>query len=132
VLSRFVAPARRHELMSPLALLCCLPLILFVVHPGLPLALAVLVISGVGASYNLPANAAFVQAVPAAHRGQAFGLVAAGLAAGQGLSIAAAGAISDYVTPSLVIATAGGLGAAAALLTGMAGRFALTTSPAMR
>ncbi len=118
VLSRFVAPVRRLELMNPLAVLCCLPLVGFVFHPGLVPALALLVLSGIGASYNLPANAAFVQAVPAGQRGQAFGLVAAGLAAGQGLSIAAAGAIADHVAPTLVIAGAGLLGAGVATLIG--------------
>jgi predicted MFS family arabinose efflux permease len=132
VLSRFVAPVRRLELMSPLAVLCCLPLVGFAVHPGLLPALVLLVISGLGASYNLPANAAFVQAVPASQRGQAFGLVAAGLAAGQGLSIAAAGAIADHVHPAFVIAVAGVLGAVVAQLIGGVDRqFAtVTTSPA--
>jgi predicted MFS family arabinose efflux permease len=116
VLSRFVAPPRRLALMNPLAVLCCLPLAGFALRPTLPAALALLVLSGIGASYNLPANAAFVQAVPAAQRGQAFGLVAAGLTAGQGLSIAFAGAIADHIAPYLVIAAAGLLGTVAALL----------------
>jgi len=133
VLSRFVAPARRLELMTPLAVLSCVPLVLFVLHPGLPLALALLVVSGVGMSYNLPANAAFVQAVPAAQRGQAFGLVAAGLVAGQGLSIAAAGAIADQVAPAIVIAVAGGLGAAVAVLvTGVDRRMSTSAAPVLR
>jgi MFS family permease len=133
VLSRFVAPARRLELMNPLAVLCCLPLVGFMFHPGLGLSLGLLVVSGIGASYNLPANAAFVQAVPAARRGQAFGLVAAGLAAGQGLSIAVAGAIADHVAPALVIAAAGVLGVAAALLVnGAYRRVPTVTAPALR
>ncbi len=84
LLSRFVKPADRLRLMSPLTAVCCLPLILFATHPGLVPALVLLLLSGVGASYNVPANTAFVQTVPAAQRGQAFGLVAAGLAGGQG------------------------------------------------
>jgi len=133
VLSRFVAPARRLELMAPLAVLSCVPLLLFVLHPGLPLALALLAVSGIGMSYNLPANAAFVQTVPAAQRGQAFGLVAAGLVAGQGLSIAAAGAIADHVAPAVVIAVAGGLGTAAAVLvTGVDRRLSTSATPVLR
>jgi MFS family permease len=119
LLSRLVAPARRLELMIPLAVLCCLSLVPFVLHPPLPIALALLFVSGIGASYNLPANAAFVQAVPTRQRGQAFGLVAAGLVAGQGLGIAVAGALADLVTPGVVIAAAGALGTIAAL--GLAG-----------
>lgn len=132
LLSRFVAPARRLELMIPLAVLCCLPLVTFVLHPPLPLAFALLVLSGIGASYNLPANAAFVQAVPTRQRGQAFGLVAAGLAAGQGLSIAVAGAIADVVAPGVVIAVAGALGTIAALgLTGADRRVVRAKTPAL-
>jgi predicted MFS family arabinose efflux permease len=131
VLSRFVAPVRRLRLMNPLAVLCCLPLVGFALHPALAPALALLVLSGLGASYNLPANAAFVQAVPAAQRGQAFGLVAAGLTAGQGLSIALAGAIADHVAASLVIAASGMLGTVAALLiSGVDQQFAAAVSPA--
>jgi MFS family permease len=132
-LSRFVAPARRLELMHPLALLCSLPLVLFALRPGLAPALALLVLSGIGATYNLPANAAFVQTVPAAQRGQAFGLVAAGLAAGQGLSIAAAGAVADHIAPAAVIGAAGALGVAATIfLSGVdRRRYAATATPAL-
>jgi predicted MFS family arabinose efflux permease len=131
LLSRFVAPARRLEIMTPLAVLCCLPLLLFAAHPRLPVALAVLVLSGIGASYNLPANAAFVQAVPAEQRGQAFGLAAAGLAAGQGLGIALAGAIADHVGPALVIAVAGAAGAALALVVNLLNRRIPAMTPAL-
>jgi predicted MFS family arabinose efflux permease len=133
ILSRLVLPARRLEIMSRLAVLCCLPLVAFVVHPRLPVALGILALSGLGASYNVPANAAFVQTVPAEQRGQAFGLVVAGLAAGQGLSIAVAGAIADYAGPAVVIAVAGALGTAAALLTSGAGRrVGMSATPALR
>jgi MFS family permease len=132
LLSRLVAPARRLEIMTPLAVLCCLPLLAFAAHPGLPVALGILVLSGLGVCYNLPANAAFVQAVPSEQRGQAFGLVGAGLAAGQGLSIALAGAVADHVGPAVVIAVAGVLGAGAALLTsGVGRRLLMTATPAL-
>ena len=129
LLSRLVAPARRLEIMTPLAVLSGLPLLLFAAHPRLPVALAILVLSGIGASYNLPANAAFVQAVPAEQRGQAFGLAAAGLVAGQGLSIALAGAIADHVGPAVVIAAAGAAGAGLALLINLVSRRATTVAP---
>jgi predicted MFS family arabinose efflux permease len=129
LLSRLVRPTARLELMGPLAVLSCVPLMFFAFSPSLPYALALLVLSGLGTTYNLPANAAFMQSLPAERRGQAFGLVAAGLVAGQGLSIAVAGAIAEMVSPGLVIAVAGGIGVLAALSVSGAGRHFLATAP---
>ena len=132
-LTRLVRPVTRLELMGPLAVLSSAPLLFLLAHPPLPLALALLVVSGVGTSYQLPANAAFMQAVPAERRGQAFGLVSAGLIAGQGGSIAAAGALADAFSPGPVIAVAGALGVLAALGASGAGRrFLAAPSPAVR
>jgi predicted MFS family arabinose efflux permease len=129
-LSRLVRPTTRLELMGPLAVLSCVPLLFFAATPPLPLAVALLVVSGIGTTYNLPANAAFMQALPAGHRGQAFGLVSAGLVAGQGIGITTAGAIAETVSPGLVIAVAGAVGLAAAVALGGAGRrFLSSPSP---
>ena len=132
VLSRLVRPATRLELMGWLAVLSCLPLLFFFTTPPLPVAVALLVISGIGTTYNLPANAAFMQALPAERRGQAFGLVSAGLVAGQGISIAIAGACAELTSPGVVISVAGLLGVAAALsLAGAGRRFLSSPSPAV-
>jgi MFS family permease len=132
VLSRMVPPTTRLEIMGGLAVLSCAPLLAFAVTPPLPVAVALLIASGVGSTYNLPANAAFMQALPADRRGQAFGLVSAGLVAGQGLSIAVAGAAAEVISPGMVIAVAGGLGLLAALsLSGAGRRFLTTPSPAV-
>jgi predicted MFS family arabinose efflux permease len=132
VLSRMVRPATRLEVMGWLAVVSCLPLLFFIATPPLPVAVALLVISGIGTTYNLPANAAFMQALPAERRGQAFGLVSAGLVAGQGISIAIAGACAQATSPSLVICVAGALGVACALsLSGAGRRFLSSPSPAV-
>jgi MFS family permease len=129
-LSRLVRPTTRLELMGPLAVLSCVPLLFFAATPPLPLAVALLVISGIGTTYNLPANAAFMQALPAGRRGQAFGLVSAGLVAGQGIGITVAGAFAEVVPPGLVITVAGGIGLVAALsLSGAGRRFLSSPSP---
>lgn len=131
-LSRLVRPNTRLELMGPLAVLSCVPLLFFAASPPLPVAVALLVVSGIGTTYNLPANAAFMQALPAERRGQAFGLVSAGLVAGQGVSISIAGAITEVAAPGLVIAVAGALGLAGALaLSGAGRRFLASPSPAV-
>jgi len=132
VLSRLVRPATRLEVMGWLAVMSCLPLVFFFTTPPLPLAVGLLVISGIGTTYNLPANAAFMQALPAERRGQAFGLVSAGLVAGQGISIAIAGACAELTSPGVVISVAGLLGVAAALsLAGAGRRFLSSPSPAV-
>jgi predicted MFS family arabinose efflux permease len=132
VLSRLVRPATRLEVMGWLAVMSCLPLVFFFSTPPLPLAVGLLVISGIGTTYNLPANAAFMQALPAERRGQAFGLVSAGLVAGQGISIALAGACAELTSPGVVIGVAGVLGVAAALsLSGAGRRFLSSPSPAV-
>lgn len=132
VLSRMVPPTTRLEIMGALAVLSCAPLLAFAASPPIPIAVVLLVLSGIGTTYNLPANAAFMQALPADRRGQAFGLVSAGLVAGQGLSIAVAGAFAEVQSPGLAIAIAGGLGLAAALsLSGAGKRYLSTASPAV-
>lgn len=115
VLARLVAPPKRLRLIAPLAVLSCAPLVGCVTAPGIGVTLALWAISGLGTAYQLAANAAFVLAVPAASRGQAFGLVQAGILAGQGITILLAGAAAQHVAPTTVVAVAGGLGTTIAL-----------------
>jgi MFS family permease len=113
--SRFVAPARRVRWMSPLAAAACGVLILFVFRPPLPIALMVLVVSGLFDCYQLAANASFVAATPARQRSQAFGIAQGGMSLGQGVAIVVAGALAEHYAPSLVIAASGAVGAVAAI-----------------
>jgi MFS family permease len=110
LLTRLVGPSRRLRLLVPLAVASCVPLVLCAAQPPLALALALLAACGLASSYQLVANAAFMQSVAAGVRGQAFGLATAGLVAGQGLGIALAGAVADRFDPPYVIAGAGALG----------------------
>jgi hypothetical protein len=90
-------------------------LVLFVVHPALPGALILLMISGLCDCYQLAANAAFVRAVPDSQRSQAFGIAQGGMSLGQGAAMILAGAAAQQFPPSLVIAASGVLGLAAAV-----------------
>src|SRR5674536_374557 len=94
--------------------LSCAPLLGCALRPGIPITLALLAVSGMGTAFQLAANAAFVQAVPAAVRGQVFGLAQAGIITVQGAAILLAGAVASRLAPALVVAGAGGLGTAAA------------------
>ncbi|MGO9079788.1 MAG: MFS transporter [Streptosporangiaceae bacterium] len=115
---RLVPPERRQNWMGPLAVIACGVLVLAALQPGLPAVLAILAVSGLAASYQLAANAAFVAAIPAQRRAQAFGLANGGIQVGQGLGVIAAGALAAHtLSPGSVVALSGGVGllAAAAL-----------------
>ena len=114
VLGRAVSPARRRHWMGPMAVGSCAVLMLCWAQPGAPASLAVFALAGALAGFQLPANAAFVAAVPAARRGQAFGLANGGMQVAQGLWFIAAGALAETVTPATAIAISGFIGAALA------------------
>ena len=116
VLSRFVAPPTRLRLMGPLAVGACAILVLFFWQPGLPGSLLILVVSGLCASYQIAANAAFVTATPHERRSQAFGLAQGGMSLGQGIVLILAGAAADSYSAARVIAVCGAVGAVAALV----------------
>jgi MFS family permease len=109
--SRFVAPDRRVRWMGRLAVTACGVLIAFVFRPPLPIALAILAVSGIFDCYQLAANASFVTAVPAQHRSSAFGVAQAGMSLGQGAAMILAGAAAQTHPPSNVIAAGGAIGA---------------------
>jgi MFS family permease len=108
---RLVAPARRMRWMGPLAVTACGILIAFVLHPPLPVTLAILGLSGVFDCYQLAANASFVRAAPTRYRSSAFGVAQAGMSLGQGAAMIAAGAAAQGHAPSDVIAASGAIGA---------------------
>jgi len=110
--SRLVPAVRRQAWLGPLAVMACGVLVLLALRLDLAALLAVIAISGAGASYQLAANAAFVAAVPPGRRGQAFGLANGGMQVFQGLWIVLAGAIAAHaLAPGTVIAISGGVGA---------------------
>ena len=115
VFSRFVAPPARQRLMGLLAIAACGILAFFILQPGLPGSLLILFASGLGAGYQIAANAAFVSAAPHEQRSQAFGLAQGGMSLGQGVVMILAGAVADHYSPAWVIAVAGTVGAMVAL-----------------
>ena len=116
VFSRFVVPERRLRLMGPMATASCAVLLLFAFRPGLSASLVLLCLSGLCASYQLAANAAFVSATPHDRRSQAFGLAQGGMSFGQGTMMILAGAVAGVVSPASVIAICGVLGALVAVV----------------
>jgi MFS family permease len=118
VVGRFCSPELRDRLLSPLLTLSLAGVLLAGLAPLLldrgpalfGTVLAFLFLAGVGGACNIPLNVAFVQAVPSAYRGRAFGVAAAGLAGVQGLGVVAAGLGAEVLTPSTVVALCGAVG----------------------
>jgi hypothetical protein len=117
--SKFVSPPRRLRLMGWMAMLSCAPLVVTALRPPLAVVLAAWILSGIGGAYQLAANAAFVQCVPAERRAQAFGLVQSGLMAVQGIGILAGGFAAERLGPEPVVALAGITGVISAAVLAM-------------
>jgi MFS family permease len=71
-------------------------------------------------------------AVPNERRGQAFGLVSAGLLAGQGAGALAAGTLAGHLDPAFVVATFGAAGALGAVVLALATRRTNTNANDLR
>jgi MFS family permease len=118
LVGRWCPPALRERLLAPLALLwiACLLLAGLVPSwldrgaPALALVLALFFLGGIGAAFTIPLNVAFVQAVPSAYRGRAFGVAVAGLSGVQGLGVVLAGLGAERFAPGTVVALFGGIG----------------------
>ncbi len=115
-ITRWVAPPKRLRWLGPMAVAACVPLLGCAAHPGLLATAALWALSGVFSAFQVPANAAFMQAVPDAQRGQAFGLAVTALQFAQGAGILIAGVAADRWSAGTVVAGAGVLGVLAATL----------------
>lgn len=111
-----LSPAGRDRIVLPLAGISLLPLILFAVDPSLPLALVLLVLTGLCAAYALGMDRWFVDDVPDQMRGQAMSLLGSGLMTLQGLGITVGGALAEWAPPYAVIAGSGVGGTLSVLL----------------
>jgi MFS family permease len=127
VLGRLVSPARRQRCMGAMAVGSCAVLMLCWARPGFVPSLVIFVVAGLFAGYQIAANAAFVAAVPAERRGQAFGLANGGMQVFQGIWFIIAGALATLLGPGAVIALSGCLGTLLAI--GLAARWATRAVP---
>jgi MFS family permease len=124
VVGRWVRPARRERLVFPLVLLSLVPLLAaglvaetFGRGPvAFGVAVALMFVAGLGSAWTIPLNISFVQAVPAAYRGRAFGVAVSGLSGVQGIGVLLAGALAEGLRPGAVVSLAGGAGLVAVIL----------------
>jgi len=118
IVARLVAPAYRERLIGPLVVLSLAPvlaagLVAVLAAPSMVtfvVVIALLFVSGLGTSWVIPLNVSFVQAVPAAYRGRAFGVAVSGLYGVQALGAFAAGLAAERLSAGGVVAISGALG----------------------
>lgn len=111
LLVRLVPVEVRLRLMGPLAVLTVIPLVGYAAGPGLAGALVLLAVSGFCAAYQVTASATFMEWVPDAQRGQAYGIARSGLVAAQGLGVLAGGVLAELTgSVSRAVALAGAAG----------------------
>jgi MFS family permease len=118
VIARLVPPARRERLVVPLVVLSLVAVGLagvvgLLLGSGtVPFGLVVglLFVSGIGAAWLIPLNVSFVQAVPSAFRGRAFGVAVSGLYGVQAVGALGAGLAAEGISPSGAVALSGVLG----------------------
>jgi MFS family permease len=118
VVARLVPPHRRERLVVPLVVLSLAPVALagvagLVLGPGslsFGVVLGLMFVSGLGAAWLIPLNVSFVQAVPSAFRGRAFGIAVSGLYGVQALGALTAGLAAEGVSASGAVALSGALG----------------------
>ncbi|HEU5474251.1 MAG TPA: MFS transporter [Actinophytocola sp.] len=113
LLTRLVDPERRRALLGPLAVATCAALLPMGLAPGLAVAVGLCALCGLLSGHDSVSVATFTRTVPAANRGQAYGLALAVLRAAQGVGIALSGVLAEVTTPSTAIAVFAAIGTAA-------------------
>ncbi|MFJ4831804.1 MFS transporter [Streptomyces sp. NPDC088747] len=106
-LARFVRPAVRERLVVTLVVVLGLPLAGFALDPPWPVCAALLLVTGTGFAYALGLQRPFLDAIPEARRGQAFGLLNAGLMSVQGVGPVLFGAVAEFTDAGVSMALAG-------------------------
>jgi hypothetical protein len=116
VVGRFVPPAVRDRLLTPLRLLLAVPYLSFLWHPPVFLAPVLAFVASAGYSASLVLQERVHQQADPSTRGQAFGLAGNGMMIGQSAGALAGGAIAALFSPS----TAMGLLVAASIVVTLA------------
>jgi Na+/melibiose symporter-like transporter len=94
------------RLVTPGALLTCVPLLVFLFRPGLAVAVVVLFIAGLGCAYMPGFDQRLVGATTEQNRGRALAAYTAGLIGFQGVGFIFWGSVAEFASPQYVIAAA--------------------------
>jgi hypothetical protein len=105
--ARLLGPARQRWVVGPSSVLSCLPLLVFAVTPGLPVALVLLVVSGLGSAYQLGLDSRLVEVTPEPLVGRVLALQGPVLMFTQGAAFAVWGALGEVLGVQWVVVAAG-------------------------
>ena len=116
IAARLLRVRWQRRLVVPAGLLTFVPLAGFVASPGLALALALLVVCGLGSAWGAGLDGLLIDAAPGELRGRALALSSAGLMFIQGAGFALWGVAGQYVPVTVVIPAAAAAGVLVVLL----------------
>jgi predicted MFS family arabinose efflux permease len=112
---RLIPTPARPVWMPALAVVCGLPLLACLLHPGYTVSIVLWGISGAATSYQIQVVTEYVRAVPDNRRAQAVGVAASGLLAVQGIGILLGGLVASWYGAATAVGLAGAVGAAIAV-----------------
>ena len=115
VVARLLSPRWQQRLIVPAALLSFAALAAFAVSPGLGVALALLVVAGIGSAYMVGLDGLLVAVAPSGLRNRALALSNTGLMFTQGAGFALWGLAGQYAPLPAVIPAAAIAGAVAVI-----------------
>jgi predicted MFS family arabinose efflux permease len=116
VAARLLRVRWQRRLIVPAALLMFVPLAGFAASPGLALALALLVVCGLGSAWGAGLDGLMISVAPVEQRGRVLALASAGLMFIQGAGFALWGIAGQYVPVTVVIPAAAAAGVLVVLL----------------
>ncbi|MEV4744190.1 MFS transporter [Streptomyces sp. NPDC049555] len=105
-----LTPRQRERIALPVAAVALLPFLAYALRPSLGWSLVAVAVAGAGSAYTLGADQWFIAAVPQELRGQAMTVLAAGTMTIQGLGMALAGLLAEFLPVVAVVAGAGAVG----------------------
>lgn len=100
VVGRFVGPAGRARLATPLLLLLATPYLIFALRPEIPVAAVAVFLSNVGFAASLVQQERLMSLTPDEMAGHALGLRSSGMLAMQGVAAAIAGTVAQLTSPA--------------------------------
>lgn len=116
VVGRFLPAQWRDRLAVPLCVLLAAPYLLFVLRPGLPVALALATVATLGYAAGLLLQDRLMALTPDELSGQALGLHSSGMLTMQGVGAAVAGSVAELTSPATGIVTTAAASLATTLL----------------
>lgn len=115
VAARLLPTRLQRRVMVPAALLMFAPMFFFFASPGLPVAVALLVVSGLGSAWVAGIDGLILEVTPAGLRSRALAVMGAGLMFIQGAGFALWGTVGQFAPVTVVIPVAAASGAVIAL-----------------